>query len=87
MVQTIPARTITLHDLETKFGLTFIEDDQFFREWQDDLPDITNSDKQRLDRVKASYIHLFYILNPGNDLYTVLRVFKRFSHLATIPCQ
>ncbi len=58
MVQTIPARTITLHDLETKFGLTFIEDDQFFREWQDDLPDITDSDKQRLDRVKASYIHL-----------------------------
>lgn len=58
MVQTIPARTITLHDLETQFGLTFIEDDQFFREWQDDLPDITESDKQRLDRVKASYIHL-----------------------------
>jgi len=58
MVQTIPARTITLHDLETQFGLTFIEDDQFFREWQNDLPDITDSDKQRLDRVKSSYIHL-----------------------------
>ena len=58
MVQTIPARDITLHDLETKFGLTFLENDQFFREWQDNLPEISDSEKQRLDRVKASYSHL-----------------------------
>ncbi|MEP0885272.1 restriction endonuclease subunit R [Trichocoleus sp. ST-U3] len=58
MVQTIPARDITLHDLETKFGLTFVENDQFFREWQDNLPEISDSQKQRLDRVKASYSHL-----------------------------
>jgi hypothetical protein len=58
MIQTIQARDITLHDLETKFGLTFVETDQFFREWQDDLPEITDLEKQRLDRVKASYSHL-----------------------------
>ncbi len=51
MVQTIQARDITLHDLETKFGLTLVEIDQFFREWQDDLPEISDSEKQRLDRV------------------------------------
>ena len=58
MVQTLQAREITLQDLETRFGLILIENDQVFREWQDDLPEITNLDKQRLDRVKASYSHL-----------------------------
>ena len=58
MVQTIQARDITLHDLETKFGLNLVENDQFFREWQDDLPEITDLEKQRLDRVKASYSNL-----------------------------
>ncbi len=58
MVQTIQARDITLHDLETKFGLNLVENDQFFREWQDDLPEITDFEKQRLDRVKASYSNL-----------------------------
>jgi hypothetical protein len=30
----------------------------FFREWQDDLPEITDLEKQALDRVKASYLNL-----------------------------
>lgn len=58
MVQTLTANTITLHDLTEKFALQFIEDEQFFREWQDDLPEITEAEKQRLDRVKASYSNL-----------------------------
>lgn len=58
MVQTIQARDITLLELETKFGLTLIENDQFFREWQDNLPELTDIEKQRLDRVKASYSYL-----------------------------
>ena len=58
MVQTIQARDITLHDLETKFALNLVENDKFFREWQDDLPEITDLEKQRLDRVKASYSNL-----------------------------
>lgn len=58
MVQTLPAREITLLDLTKKFGLQFVEDEQFFREWQDDLPEITEVEKQRLDRVKASYSNL-----------------------------
>jgi hypothetical protein len=58
MVQTIPAKEITLLDLETNFGLQFIENEQVFREWQDNLPEITNSEKQRLDRVKAGYANL-----------------------------
>ncbi|MCC5640495.1 DUF2959 domain-containing protein [Nostoc sp. CHAB 5844] len=58
MLQTIQAKEITLLDLETTFGLQLIEDEQFFREWQDNLPEITNSEKQQLDRVKASYSNL-----------------------------
>ena len=49
---------ITLHDLTEKFGLQLIEDEQFFREWQENLPEITEAEKQRLDRVKASYSNL-----------------------------
>jgi hypothetical protein len=58
MVQTLAAREITLHELTDKFGLQLVEDEQFFREWQDDLPEITEEEKQRLDRVKSSYSNL-----------------------------
>lgn len=58
MLQTIAAREITLYELETNFGIQLVEDDQFFREWQDNLPEITDVEKQRLDRVKASYTNL-----------------------------
>ncbi len=58
MVQTLPAREITLLQLTEKFGLQLVEDEQLFREWQDDLPEITEAEKQRLDRVKASYSNL-----------------------------
>ncbi|MDF2387942.1 restriction endonuclease subunit R [Nostoc ellipsosporum NOK] len=53
---------ITLLDLETSFGLQLVEDEEFFREWQDNLPEITNSQKQQLDRVKASYANLLKYL-------------------------
>jgi predicted type IV restriction endonuclease len=58
MVQIIAATAINLHDLESKFQLHLVDDDQSFREWQDDLPEITNLEKQQLDRVKACYLNL-----------------------------
>jgi hypothetical protein len=58
MVQTIHARNVAMYDLRTKFEIELVEDDQFFREWQDDLPEISETEKQRLDRVKASYRNL-----------------------------
>lgn len=54
----IQARDISLLELKTKFGLRLLEDEQLFREWQDNLPEITDSEKLRLDRVKASYSNL-----------------------------
>jgi len=66
MVQTIQAQNIKLHDLIEEFGLQRTEDEQFFREWQDDLPELTNLEKQALDEVKADYLHLseYPILEP-----------------------
>jgi hypothetical protein len=58
MAQTIQAINVAINDLEAQFKIEWVEDDQFFREWQDDLPEITDAEKQRLDRVKASYRNL-----------------------------
>lgn len=58
MVQTIQAKDISLNELETIFKLQLVEDENFFREWQDNLPEITDTEKQKLDRVKASYLNL-----------------------------
>jgi hypothetical protein len=58
MIQSIQANEITLRDLITNFNIQLIEDEQFFREWQDNLPEITNIDQQLLDKVKAGYINL-----------------------------
>ncbi|MCL1474091.1 restriction endonuclease subunit R [Argonema antarcticum] len=58
MVSNIQAKDISLSVLENKFGIQLVEDEQFFREWQDNLPEITDFDKQFLDQVKASYFNL-----------------------------
>jgi hypothetical protein len=58
MVQTIPATDITLGYLKEKFGLKLAEDDQFFREWLDDLPQITATEQEFLDEVKKDCLHL-----------------------------
>lgn len=58
MVQTIQATDITLHDLRSKFNLSQTEDDQFFREWQNDLPEVSEEELRSLDRVKSNYRNL-----------------------------
>ena len=58
MVQIIQAENITLRELITFYGLQLVEDDQFFPEWQDNLPELTDLEKQLLDQIKAGYINL-----------------------------
>lgn len=58
MVQAIQAKDITLRDLIAIYGIELVEDEHFFREWEDELPEITDLDKQLLDRVKTGYINL-----------------------------
>ena len=66
MVETIQAKNIKLRDLIEKFGLQRTDDAQFFREWQDNLPELTDLERQALDEVKGDYIHLseYEILEP-----------------------
>lgn len=58
MVQIIPAEKITLEELIAVYGLQLVEDEQFFPEWQYNLPELTDVEKQLLDQVKAGYINL-----------------------------
>ncbi|MCV3215322.1 restriction endonuclease subunit R [Plectonema radiosum NIES-515] len=58
MVTVIQAQTVNIIDLKEKFGLQRDNNDQFFTEWFDNLPEITDSEKQALDRVKTNYLSL-----------------------------
>lgn len=58
MVQAIAARNIKLNDLKTKFKLKQVEDETFFQEWINDLPELTDEEKHALDRVKRNYLYL-----------------------------
>jgi hypothetical protein len=58
MVQTLAIEKVTLYDLEQAFNLCFIEDATFFHEWQDTLPSLTISERERLQRVQAAYANL-----------------------------
>jgi hypothetical protein len=44
-MQTIAARTVKLHDLKTKFGLERVEDEAFFSEWLEELPELSEGDR------------------------------------------
>ncbi|PIG94576.1 type I restriction endonuclease subunit R [Gloeocapsopsis sp. IPPAS B-1203] len=57
MVQTIKARDITLYELE-EIGLQLVQDASFFTEWQEDLPPLTEAEKQALARVCSNYLNL-----------------------------
>ena len=58
MSETIYAKDVTLHDLETTFHLQLVEDSQFFPEWQNNLPPINDHETQLLDKLKAGYFNL-----------------------------
>ena len=66
MVQAVPASQITLPDLQDSFGLTRSDDEQFFLEWQTDLPELTAAEEQAIAEIKAEYRHLsqYSMLEP-----------------------
>ena len=57
MVQTIPARDISLYELEEKFGLQLATDTNFFPEWTE-IPILTDGEQQAIARVKSNYLNL-----------------------------
>jgi hypothetical protein len=58
MVQTLYASKLSLYEVEKRFDLQFTQDETFFSEWCDDLPEISDRDRQRLDEVKNYYFYL-----------------------------
>ncbi|MDY7008152.1 MAG: restriction endonuclease subunit R [Cyanobacteriota bacterium] len=62
MIQTIQSKEITLRYLIDNFGLQLVRNEQFFREWQDDLPEITDGEKELLNQVQSGYFNL--LQNP-----------------------
>ncbi|MDJ0617832.1 MAG: type I restriction endonuclease subunit R [Calothrix sp. MO_192.B10] len=47
----------SLTDAETRFGLIRIEDEEFFTEWFDGLPEITEAEKASLDVLRRRYLY------------------------------
>ncbi|NET60969.1 MAG: restriction endonuclease subunit R [Symploca sp. SIO2E6] len=58
MVQTLKAQNIDLRYLIENFGLQRIRDHQFFWEWQSSFPELTELERQELDRVQQGYFNL-----------------------------
>ena len=58
MVQTLQAQNIDLRYLIDNFGLHRIRDRQFFSEWQANMPELTEVEKQECDRGQAGYFNL-----------------------------
>lgn len=58
MVQTLLASEVDLRTLIDRFGLRRAHDRQFFWEWQEGLPDLTEFDRQFLERIQAGYLNL-----------------------------
>lgn len=55
MVQTIPATEITLRQLKQLFGLQQSQDSNFFPEWLDADADLSQTEQNLLDRLKANF--------------------------------
>jgi hypothetical protein len=58
MVQTLQTRNVTLRDLIEKFQMQLVRDEQFLPKWQSRLPDLSEFEKQVLNKVKAGYFNL-----------------------------
>jgi hypothetical protein len=81
MVETIQSKNITLLDLAEKFGLQLVEDNQFFGDWGNDLPELTGFEKQLIDQVKASYFNLL-MYPPMLENTVKMVVLSPLLHLA-----
>ena len=57
MVNTIPSN-LSLRDLQQKFNLSRSDDPNFFNEWMQKFPPLTELEQQTLDRVKSNYLYL-----------------------------
>jgi hypothetical protein len=59
MVQTLPAKKLTMGQLEDRFHLERVKDAAFFPEWQTDLLELSDLEKSSLAEVAEEYDYLF----------------------------
>lgn len=71
MTPTLFTQSIGLNDLIRDFNLQRVYDQSFFFEYQENLPEITDLEKQQLDKVKAGY---FNLLNYPPGLENIVRM-------------
>ena len=55
---TLTAREISITDLESQFNLQYTDDLTFFSEWQENLPLLSDAERERCDRIKTSFSYL-----------------------------
>ncbi|WP_353259200.1 restriction endonuclease subunit R [Prochlorothrix hollandica] len=68
----IPA-TLTLQDLHDRYGLERVSANPFFGEWRQNLPELSDSDKLLLSRIRQSYFNLLdHVPCLGRPLQTVV---------------
>jgi hypothetical protein len=58
MVQVIAAREISVEDLQTRFQLEEVIDRDFFPEWYGDRQDLSDSERQFLDKIRDGFVNL-----------------------------
>jgi hypothetical protein len=58
MTQTLLARNVDIRNLIDHFGLQLIRNRQFFTEWQEELPELTDQEKLFLDKVREGLFNL-----------------------------
>ncbi|MBD1852080.1 restriction endonuclease subunit R [Leptolyngbya sp. FACHB-711] len=58
MVQIIQAKTVTLRTLIDDFGIQFVDDRAFFPEWQGNLPEVSDLEKEQLRRIRDGFVNL-----------------------------
>ncbi len=58
MVQFIQAKNIGISYLQERFGLAQSDNEAFFTEWWENLPEISDVERQYLDKVKLHFLRL-----------------------------
>lgn len=66
MIGVLQAKDVTLTQLRESFELVPELDERFFREWQDNVPELEAEAKVSLEEVKADFLHLsrYDLLEP-----------------------
>jgi len=86
MVQTIRANGLALYEVKEKFNLHQTDDLEFFPEWQNELPELTDYERQCLDRSRADFLSLLdYPLHEEVVKLTILAPLLSLAGLLRHP--